>query len=268
MGMFKSGAKQGYAWMRDCLAIYRQNPAMWMLVALAYVLMFVVIPALQPLPTAVKLVVVALGPIFLALVLSLFREADLGTDNEFSDIVRDIKPQMGRLAALGGVCLVYGIIASMLTSHDMQAVNEMAQAKADPEAMAGKLIPLLIKLLLLLTPIFMATWFAPMLIAHHRFTVFKAIKSSIAGCLSAVLPLTVAWLLLTIGLTLVMMLAGTLAGIITMIAAPIGTILTSLMLLAFLLLATALMLALQYVSYRDVFARKMRSEAPVAPQSF
>jgi hypothetical protein len=255
--MFKRSASEAFHWVRDCLGIFRQNPAMWMLVALSYVLLFMVIPAMVFLPVIVKLLVVIMGPFFLVLALTLYREADYGRDTEFSDIVAQVKPQLGKLVALGGACMVYGILISYVTSGDMQALDDMVNAKADAEALATRAVPLAIKMLVLMTPIFMSTWFAPMLVAHHQFSVWKAIKSSIAGCLTSVLSLAFAWILLTAGLALCMMATGIVVALVTAILKPVGLILTSLTLLAFLLLATSLMLGLQYVSYRDIFAKKL-----------
>jgi type IV secretory pathway VirB6-like protein len=74
--MFKRSAKEAFHWVKDCLSIFRQNPAMWMLVALSYVLLFMVIPAMVFLPVILKLLVVIMGPFFLVLALTLYREAD------------------------------------------------------------------------------------------------------------------------------------------------------------------------------------------------
>jgi len=111
----------------------------------------------------------------------------------------------------------------------------------------------LLKLSLLLIPLMMATWFSPMLIAFNNYSLIKAIKSSIAGSLQYMIALAAAWLLLTVGIIALMLIVGIVAGIISNLVPVLGQMLMSMVVFGCLLLATALMLAFQYVSYRDVF---------------
>jgi hypothetical protein len=99
----------------------------------------------------------------------------------------------------------------------------------------------------------MATWFSPMLIAFNNYTVIKAIKSSIAGSLQYMLAMGVAWLLLTLGIFALLMIAGIFMALISSSLPILGQLVMPAVVFGSLLLATALMLAFQYVSYRDVF---------------
>jgi hypothetical protein len=116
-----------------------------------------------------------------------------------------------------------------------------------------KMMPILLKLSLLLIPLMMATWFAPMLIAFNNYGVMKAIKSSIAGSIQYMVALGAAWIVLTAGILMIMLIIGIVAGILSSLIPGVGQMLMSFVLFGIFLMATALMLAFQYVSYRDVF---------------
>ena len=160
--------------------------------------------------------------------------------------------------ALGGACLLYGALISFMLNSDLQGLAALAQNKTSMSesqmmTLLQKMFPVLLKMILLLIPLMMATWFAPMLIAFNNYTLVKAIKSSVAGSLQYLIALGTAWLLLTIGIMLLMMGVGVVAGLISSMVPMLGQMLMSLVVFGCLLLATALMLAFQYVSYRDVF---------------
>ena len=95
--------------------------------------------------------------------------------------------------------------------------------------------------------------FSPMLIAFNNYTVAKAIKSSIAGTLQYMLALLVAWIMLTVGIFAVLIIAGIVIAMMGSLTPTLGQLLMPILLFGCLLTATALMLAFQYVSYRDVF---------------
>jgi len=155
-------------------------------------------------------------------------------------------------------CLLYGVVVNYLLNADIQSLAAIAQGKAEISesqmiALLQKMLPFLLKLSLFLLPLMMATWFAPMLIAFNNYSLGKAIKSSIAGSLQYVVALSVAWLLLTAGIILLMLFAGIFVGIIGALMPTMAQLFMSFLVFGCLLLASALMLAFQYASYRDVY---------------
>lgn len=255
MQTYRTSFKQGYDWIRESLALFRQGPAKWLLLSLAYVIFYIVLPALQVLPLLLKILIGLSWPVFLVAAIAMFREADRRRETELGDIMQSLKPHMSKLLALGGLCLLYGMVVSYFTQDDMRALAAMTNIKAVPEAEASmtRNLGFVLKLALLLLPMLMATWFSPMLIAFNDYSLGKAIKSSIAGCLQFWLALGAAWLILTVFMTLAMMLIGLIIGLIAAISQPLGLSLIAVLLLGSLFVATALMLAFQYVSYRDIF---------------
>lgn len=259
MEMQQSAMQQGATWTKASFALFRQNPSKWMLLALSYVMIFMVIPAIPQFPVPLKIVIGMLWPLFMVLAIGMYREADAKRDTDLGDIVELIKPHIGKLAALGAICLIYGVIINFFTKTDMDALSLMAQSTTPqaPEEVLSKTIPLLLKLLVFLAPLLMVTWFSPMLVAFDDYQLPKAIKSSLAACLQYMLPMGAAWLMLTVSMMLGTMVVGLVAGFLAAFSQVLGLSLIGLVLLGSLLMATAWMLAFQYVSYRDIYKIKL-----------
>lgn len=253
MSEHTSSIKVGLSWVTGSFQLLSKKPGKWLLLALAYVMLFVVLPTLPHMPTLIALLVILFWPCFIALAIGLYREADQGRDTELADLVQQIKPRVGRLIALGGICLAYGILVGMFASGDTQVLNELISQKADSEQILTRALPLMAKLLIFLTPLLMATWFAPMLIAYQEFSVAEAIKHSLWASWRNLVALGAAWLALTLAMVLVMLVVGIVVGLVATISQALSTILMSLMLLGGLLLTTSFMFAIQYFSYRHVY---------------
>lgn len=154
--------------------------------------------------------------------------------------------------------MVYIILLTIILSSDIQslvgATGDTAKlTESQMLDMLNKMLTLLLKLLLLSAPLMMATWFSPMLIAFNNYTVVKAIKSSIAGSLQYMISLGVAWLILTAGVALLMLIVGLLGGLLAWIDSQIAEVVMTLVIFVCFLIATALMLTFQYISYKDIF---------------
>lgn len=253
MNEHPSSIKIGLSWVTGSLQIFLLSPSKWLLLALAYVMIFVVLPALPHMPVLIALLAILFWPCFIALAIGLYREADQGRDTELAGLFQQIKPHIGMLIALGGICLVYGILVGMFASGDTQALSDLINQKADPEQILTHALPLLAKVLIFFTPLLMATWFSPMLIAYQEFSVLEAIKHSLWASWRNLATLSVAWLALTLALVLVMLVMGVVVGLVAVISQALSTILTVLLLLCSLLVGTSLMFAIQYFSYRHVY---------------
>ena len=257
MAIHESRTKTGISWVTESLNLFKTAPRKWLLLALAYVTLFMMIPSIGGLEF-LAFFSILIWPVFLAIAIALYRNADMKKQQKLSETFNNIKPKMLTLMALGGSCLLYGALISFMLNSDLQGLAALAQNKTSMSesqmmTLLQKMFPVLLKMILLLIPLMMATWFAPMLIAFNNYTLVKAIKSSVAGSLQYLIALGTAWLLLTIGIMLLMMGVGVVAGLISSMVPMLGQMLMSLVVFGCLLLATALMLAFQYVSYRDVF---------------
>ncbi|PKO93388.1 MAG: hypothetical protein CVU15_02240 [Betaproteobacteria bacterium HGW-Betaproteobacteria-1] len=249
MGAFKSGLD----WVYRSVFLFRQNPPKWLLHALLYATLFIMLPSIPVMPVLISLLIILFWPTFLALFMGVFREADLGRDTEPRELVEEIKPNFVKLITLGGVFLAYGILTGVMVRDEMVELNALVAGKAEAEIVMQQLLPLIFKMLLILTPMIMASWFSPMLVGFQGYGVLEAIKHSFWQCGRNLIAIIVAWSILSMSLFLVLLIAGLFVGIISAISALLGTFLMSLVVFAMLLLVTYFLLAIQYYSYRHVY---------------
>ncbi len=257
MAILESRTQTGISWIKESIALFKTAPRKWLMLALVYVGLFMMLPSI-PLLQFFAFVSILMWPVFLAFAIALYRNAELKKQQTLSETMQTIQPKVLQLMALGGACLLYAVLMSIVLNSDLQGLAALAQNKdkmTESQMMAfmQKMWPVMLKMLLLSIPLLMATWFSPMLIAFNNYSLVKAMKSSIAGSLQYTVALTAAWLLLTCGILALMMGVGIIAGVVSALVPVLGQLLIPFVLFGCMLLATALMLAFQYISYRDVF---------------
>lgn len=257
MAIQESSTKTGISWVKESVDLFKTAPRKWLSLALAYVGLFMMLPSIPGLQLFAY-VSILIWPVFLAMAIMMYRNADIKKAQNFSEIINIIQPKLTQLIALGGACLLYAALISFVLNSDIQGLAELTQNKTNMTEsqmiiFLQKVFPLILKFTLLLIPLMMATWFSPMLIVFNNYSFVKALKSSVAGSLQYMIALSVSWLLLTLGIVALMLIVGIVAGIVSSLVPVLGQMLMSFVVFGCLLLATALMLAFQYVSYRDVF---------------
>ncbi len=257
MAIQESSTKTGISWVKESVDLFKTAPRKWLLLALTYVGLFMMLPSIPGLQFF-AFVSILIWPVFLAIAIMMYRNADIKKEQNFSEIIYIIQPKLKQLIALGGACLLYAALVSFVLNSDIKGLAEIAQNKTNMTesqmiVFLQKMFPFLLKFTLLLIPLMMATWFSPMLIVMNNYGFVKALKSSVAGSLQYMIALGVSWLLLTLGIVALMLIVGIVAGIVSSLVPVLGQMLMSFVVFGCLLLATALMLAFQYVSYRDVF---------------
>lgn len=255
--MTESGTQRGLRWVRESLALFRVQPHVWMLWSLAYIVIFMVLPSL-PLLGFLGLLSVVIWPACMAFVVMLYRQVDIQGEMMPRLIWQQLQTHFKTLVLLGGSCLVYAILATYLLSSELASLVAHAPSKAGMTESQMTLflentLSFIVKVLLLLLPLFIATWFSPMLIALNGYPLSKAIKSSIAGMLQYTLPMGVSWLVMTVGMLIVMLGLGLIIGILGAMIPMLAQLLMPLLVFAALLVINALMFAFQYISYKDVF---------------
>jgi hypothetical protein len=249
MAILDSSTKTGISWVKESVALFKTAPRKWLLLALAYIGFFMLLPSVPGLQFF-AFISILVWPVFLVISAALYRNAEMKKQQSLTETMQNIQPKIQQLIALGAACLLYAVLVGFLLDSDIQGLAEVAKNKAkmsESEMMIflQKMFPVLLKMLLLSVPLLMATWFAPMLIAFNNYSLVRAIKSSIAGSLQYMIALGAAWLLFTAGITALILPV--------VIVGALVPVLGQMLLFGCFLLATALMLAFQYVSYRDVF---------------
>jgi hypothetical protein len=257
MAILESRTKTGISWVKESIDLFKTAPRKWLLLGLAYVGLFMMLPSIPGLQF-LSFISILIWPVFLAIAIMMYRNADIKKQQNLSEMMQNIQPKMTQLMALGATCLLYAVLVSFVLNSDIEGLVALTQNKTEMTesqmaALLQKMLPFMLKLALLLMPLMMATWFSPMLIVFNNYDLLKAIKSSIAGSLQYMIALAAAWIFLSGGIVVLMLTVGIVVGIVSNLVPALGQMLTSILIFGCLLLATALMLAFQYVSYRDVF---------------
>lgn len=257
MAILESRTKTGLSWVKESLDLFKTQPSKWMLLAIAYVGIFMMLPSIPGLGIF-ALLTVLIWPVFIAFAVMMYRNAEMGKQVTVQAVLAKIQPKFTVLMLLGLACLVYATLATYILNSDIQGLMSFADkaaqmSESEYEKFMDKFVPFMLKLLLLLLPLFVATWFAPVLIAINNYTLVNAIKSSIAGVLQYTVAMGAAWLVLSAGVMMLMLVVGLVIGVLGALVPMLAQALMPMLVFGCLLLATALMFAFQYVSYRDVF---------------
>ncbi len=257
MAILESRTKTGISWVSESIALFKQAPRRWMLLALSYVGIFILIPSFPGLQIFAFLTII-IWPIFIAVAMRMYRNTEFNKTENLSTILQSLQSNIKKLMMLGFFSLAYFIVVSIIMSADVQALADILDKKAqmnEQEMMLAMqtMTPILIKVMLLFIPLFVSVWFAPMLIAFNNYSVIKALKSSIAGAIQYMVAITAAWLLLSAGIIALMMAATVVAGLFSMMNPAVAQTLLSLLLFGAVLISIALTFAFQYVTYRDIF---------------
>lgn len=257
MAIEGSQTRIGISWVRESYALFRQAPQQWLFVALAYIGLFVVLPTL-PGMQMVALLMILIWPVAIAVIAKLYRNAEMQKQENLSTVIQVLKPKMGLLLSLGFICLLYLFVIGFFLGEDASLLNEVANnqgkmTEKEMAAMVQKAMPFFFKFLLMLIPLYMITWFSPMLIAFNNYTVVKALKSSLAGVLQYFVALVATWVLLASAFLLFTIISSMLAGMFSAMVPAIARPLISFFTFGSMVIVSALALAFQYVSYRDVF---------------
>lgn len=255
--MTETGTQRGLRWVRESLALFKTQPHVWMLWSLAYIVIFMVLPSL-PWLGFLGLLSVVIWPACMGFVVMLYRQMDLQGKTSPGIVWQQLQTHFKTLGLLGVSCLVYAVLATYILSSDLASLVAHAPTKAgmtesQMTQFLENTLTFIVKVLLLLLPLFIATWFSPMLIALNGYPLPKAIKSSIAGMLQYMVPMGVSWLIMTLGILVVMLGLGLVIGILGALIPMLAQLLMPLLVFAALLVINALMFAFQYISYKDVF---------------
>lgn len=223
------GAGRGWRWITEGWDLFREQPWMWIGIWVALVVILLVlnfIPLLGPIANAV------LWPIFSAGLALGCRALAGGEPLEFGHLFAGFRERLGTLAGVGALTLVISFAIGMVVAVAMGVgfSTMFGGAKPEtPEAALGVALAGLVMLALML-PLFMAIWFAPVLVVFHEHGVLEAMKESFTGCLRNVVPFLVYGL----------------AGFVLMVLASLPA------LLGWLVLGPVLVASI-YTAYRDIY---------------
>ena len=230
----KLPAKQGLQWVNEGFRLYRQNP---LLLSAAFGLLFGIVAATNLIPVIGSVLSELISPLMVAGFMAAYRVLDRKEVLQWPHFLAGIQGPWLPLMVIGAVqMLVMLLVAQIMLrmGFDMQAVMSAAQ-KSDAVAMQNAMnqaMPALFTGALLLTPLIMATWFAPALILFGNAQPGQALLISLRAVAKNWLPILVNGLAL---------------GVVLFIAALIP------MLLGFLV-AMPVFFGSVYAGYQGIFA--------------
>lgn len=252
-------ASHGWSWIKQAWALFTQQWQAWLL---AVALVYLVTMALGLVPVIGSLATIILGPVFAGGLMLAAQTQQRGGSVRVSAGFDAFSTRGGQLALVGGlyffglvlVFLIAGL--AVMTAGSLSAGSLEALSASDPELMAAAMGPGLVWLMLiatlLLVPLLMAYWFAPVLVTLNGLPALDAVRMSFRGCLKNILPLIVYGLALFFILVGFSLLFGLVTAALSALAEPLA-ILALLLLVPLMLVFAAVVILSIYTAYRDVF---------------
>ena len=267
---FRSKVKLGFSWVTDSLELFKQHPAKWMGLSSLYLVFFQFMPILllgiiesinQSHGSVIILFFVGLlglaftfsWPIFTSVVIGVCRETHAERPTLVTEVFHRVKPHAKQLIFLGVVFFVYRLLMIAITETDIQALDIQ---QMDKEVMPIGFWWLMLKLLVLQVPLLLATWYSPLLISYHQYSVYKSIVHSVWAALHNITALITAWVTLTLGVVGIMLVLGLVIGLIAIVAKGLAAFLGMMLIMFVSLMATAFLFSIQYFSFLSMYYKK------------
>lgn len=225
-------AGNGWLWIVDGFALFRQSPVIWISLFFVYLLIGMVLTII---PVVGPIVLNLLAPVFMAGFMLGCQALENGEEMEINHLFAGFKQNTSQLITVGGLymtgmILILGVIFLLVGgSAALGAISSVHTLEKEAAAESGFLLAALAGLTALV-PLMMAYWFAPTLVVFHNMKAIEAMKLSFTACLRNIWPFTVYSLI-----SMVLLLIA---------AVPLGL---------GLLVMIPTMTASLYVSYKDIF---------------
>jgi hypothetical protein len=251
MQALKLPARRGWLWLAGGFALFRKNPPLLSMLVISY---WLLVAMINLIPVVGAIAATLCIPAFSVSLMNACRELDQGGPVGPQLLFSGFRENLKELLMLGGLYLGATItILGVSAMADGGILMQMMLGGTTPseEALSsGQFLAATQLALILLTPLMMAYWYAPVLAAWHGFPVGKALFFSFVACLRnwrAFLAYAAA--MIVFGTLLPGLLLGLLAAL-----APEGlSFFAPLFTIPLLLILAPTLFASFYVSYRDVF---------------
>jgi hypothetical protein len=228
-----------WVWIVNGFNLFKANPAMWIILLVIY--LAIMIP-ISMLPVIGSVVSTLLAPVFAAGMMWGCQALIKNQDLEINHLFEGFKRNTSQLISIGGIYMVSLLFVAVIVvlALDKDTAELLVQGKdLSPEQADAMLMPIMIALLLIM-PVLMAYWFAPVLAGLHNLSAVEAMKLSFSACLKNMLPF------LLYGLIFMVLL------IVAIIPFGLG-----------LLVVAPMMMTSLYSSYADVFG--IEQTVPASP---
>jgi hypothetical protein len=244
-------AARGWQWLREAYRLFGRQPALIGMLVMFYWLALIL---LNVLPLVGPLVAALAMPGFSVGVLTACRAVDRRLPVGPGVFLAPLRQRPRPLVLLGAVYFAYTLaalgIASLVDGGTLLEAALHGQPLDEAAMEDGRFLLAAQVLLLVMAPILMAYWYAPMLVVWHRLPVLKALVFSFIACLRN-------WrAFLVYGLALIVcggLLPGIVVGVVSALLPPLAGFVSSLITLPLLMILGPTVFASFYVSYREVF---------------
>jgi hypothetical protein len=249
----KLPAIRGWNWIVEGFRLFRTNPALLTFLVFGYWLTLVFL-------NLVPILGVVLAPLCVPAlsvgVMNGCRALERETQNGFGLLFSGFKKNRNVLLVLGAVYLVgsLGVFAGSALVDGGALLGIMMAGQQPPEDLlqSDELMLALQVTLILMVPLLMAFWFAPLLAAWEDMPAVKALFFSFIACARNWRP----FLVYGLGVAFISaILPGIVLGIVGAASAPLLKMVAVAMSLPLLFVFVPTLFASFYVSYRDVFVR-------------
>jgi uncharacterized membrane protein len=229
----KVAAGSGIQWLGRGFWHFKQSPLGWIGAIVVFIILFLIISLI---PLIGSIATNLLSPVIIAGLLLGAQEQDEGGDFKVSHLFAGFSNNAGQLILVGlfYMLAIFAIVMLMMLfmgSSVMMFAGDGSQMPADiGSGMTAGMYVFMIVGFILMILVFMAYYFAPVLVALEGLSAFEAMKLSFSACLKNWLTFLIYGILLTV--------------LIIVAAIPVGL---------GLLIAIPMINAAMYVSYRDIF---------------
>ncbi|MFH1661007.1 MAG: BPSS1780 family membrane protein [Pseudomonadota bacterium] len=241
----------GWGWILSGFAIFRRSPIVLGMLVLTYwftVIFLNVLPFVGALAASLVIPGLSVG------LMQAARQVERGLPIGIQTLFGSMKENARTLLALGALylCCTLGVLglSTLLDGGDMFKFM-MANSRAERAAVedADFIAPALF-VMVMMTPVMMAYWFAPVLAAWHRLTLGRALFFSFVACWMN----WRAFLVYGFGLVLVGgVLPGVLLGVLLLIFPGAANFIAAVVTMPMVLVIAPTIFASFYACYRDIF---------------
>lgn len=244
-------AAAGWQWILSGFAIFKRNPPVLSMLVISYwftVIFLNILPVVGALAASLLIPGLSVG------LMQASRNLERGQPVGLQTLFGGLKENTKTLLALGALYLfcTLGILglSALVDGGDMFRYM-LANTRAERVMLedADFVMPALV-VMVLLVPLMMAYWFAPVLAAWHRLSLGKSLFFSFVACWINWRPFMVfsAGMLLIAGI-----LPGILLGLLLLLFPAAQGFITAIVMVPMALIVAPVVFASFYASYRDIF---------------
>ncbi|MDF0606867.1 BPSS1780 family membrane protein [Neisseriaceae bacterium TC5R-5] len=232
----KVAFSRGWAWVVEAFYIVRQQPLTWVLLALAYIVMHVVLSAIPVFGTPLTFFI---APVFAAGFIAAAKKSEHGAELELMDLFVGFKTTLRPLINVGMLYMALIISSLLLLGIFGQFIGiEIKEVPNRVPEISGPVWPFLGVAALLMFLLNLTYWFAPALVMIGQVSPWQAMRLSLRAGLTN-------WsVVLSCGLMLAMLL------FLAILPLGLG-----------LLLWFPVLYVTSYTSWKDVFQQESPSRA-------